>query len=85
MGASKRPQPRRLAEKLKKIREDRKLTLGQMANHLSNCPNPPKPSQIHEFESGRREPHLLCLHEYSKYAGVVLDDLVDDDADIPDW
>jgi transcriptional regulator with XRE-family HTH domain len=83
MGASKCPKPRRLAEKLRQIRESRGLTLGQMALHLSHCPNPPKSSQISQFESGRRQPHLLCLYAYAKYADVYIDTLVDDDLDLP--
>ena len=83
MGASKRPKPRRLAEKLKHIRESRGLTLGQMAYHLKDCPNPPKSAQISQYESGRREPHLLCLYEYAKYADVFIDTLVDDNLELP--
>jgi hypothetical protein len=41
-------------------------------------------SKISEFESGKRDPSLLILLQYSRLAGVHMEDLVDDKTDLPD-
>lgn len=40
-------------------------------------------SSISEYESGKREPSSLILLQYARLAGVHLEDLVDDQEDLP--
>lgn len=79
-----RPQPDRLAEKLRQIRTRLGYTLEEMAQTLAGVKkSPPNKSYIYRFEAGTREPSLLVLLEYSRVAGVTLESLVDDDLDLP--
>ena len=79
-----RPQPDRLAEKLRQIRILLGYTLDEMAQALAQVKkSPPDKSYIHRFEAGTREPSLLVLLEYSRVAGVRLEVLVDDGLDLP--
>lgn len=80
-----RPQPDRLAEKLRQIRTRLGYTLEEMAQALAKVKkSPPNKSYIHRFEAGTREPSLLVLLEYSRVAGVPMESLVDDDLDLPE-
>lgn len=80
-----RPQPDRLAEKLRHIRTRLGYTLEEMAQALAHVKkSPPTKSHIHRFESGIREPSLLILLEYSRVAKVRLEILVDDNLDLPE-
>ena len=80
-----RPQPDRLAEKLRLIRARLGYTLEEMAQALAGVKkSPPNKSYIHRFEAGTREPSLLVLLEYSRVAGVPMESLVDDDLDLPE-
>lgn len=79
-----RPQPDRLAEKLRRLRIQLGYTLEEMAQALSRVKkSPPDKSHIHRFEAGIREPSLLVLLEYSRIAGVSLEALVDDESELP--
>lgn len=79
-----RPQPDRLAEKLRRLRIQLGYTLEEMAQALSRVKkSPPNKSHIHRFEAGIREPSLLVLLEYSRIAGVSLETLVDDELELP--
>ena len=79
-----RPQPDRLAEKLRALRIGLGYTLEEMSLALAQVKkSPPAKSHIHRFESGTREPSLLVLLEYSRIAGVSLETLVDDEIDLP--
>jgi len=80
-----RPQPARLAQKLRQLRTLLGYTLEEMAQALTQVKkSPPAKSHIHRFEAGTREPSLLVLLEYSKVAGVPLESLVDDELDLPE-
>jgi len=80
-----RPQPDRLAEKLRHIRARLGYTLEEMAQALAGVKkSPPNKSYIHRFEAGMREPSLLVLLEYSRAAGVPMESLVDDDLNLPE-
>jgi transcriptional regulator with XRE-family HTH domain len=80
-----RPQPDRLAEKLRQIRTRLGYTLDEMAQALAQVKkSPPTKSYIHRFEAGTREPSLLILLEYSRVARVTLESLVDDSLDLPE-
>jgi transcriptional regulator with XRE-family HTH domain len=80
-----RPQPDRLAEKLRQIRNRLGYTLEEMAQALSQVKkSPPNKSHIHRFESGIREPSLLVLLQYSRVAKVPLEAIVDDELELPE-
>jgi transcriptional regulator with XRE-family HTH domain len=79
-----RPQPERLAEKLRQLRALLGYTFEEMAHALAQVKkSPPDKSYIHRFEAGLREPSLLVLLEYSRVAGVSLEALVDDEVELP--
>ena len=81
-----RPQPHRLADKLRQIRTRLGYTLEEMARALATSvkKSPPDKSYIHRFEAGTREPSLLVLLEYSRIARVPLESIVDDEIDLPE-
>lgn len=83
MGQSRRPRPARLALKLRRIRELLGLSQEQMADRLKHVKSPPQPGHISEFERGKREPSLLVLVAYARVSGVLVDELVDDELDLP--
>ena len=83
MGRSNRPKPARLAEKLLQIRISVGLTQEQLINRLDYTQSPLYPSNISEFESGKREPPLLVLLAYARTAGISTDLLIDDRLDLP--
>lgn len=83
MGQARRLIPKRLPEKLLRIRTLLDLTQEQIAERLSHVPAPPQSGQISRFEQGKREPSLLVLLAYARLAGVSLDILVDDALDLP--
>jgi transcriptional regulator with XRE-family HTH domain len=84
MGQSRRPQPARLASKLRRIRELLGLSQEQMADRLRHVKSPPQPGHISEFERGKREPSLLVLVAYARVSGVFVDELVDDELELPE-
>jgi len=84
MGRSRRPQPRRLAEKLSEARARLDLSQTQMVRRLGDAGGKLQPGHISEFESGGREPSLLVLLQYSRIAGVPMEVLVDDKLDLPE-
>lgn len=83
MGQSPRPRPKRLASKLRQIRQLLDLTQEQLANALGHIESPPQPGHISEFESGRREPSLLFLLAVSRLSGIPMEVMVDDEEDLP--
>ena len=83
MGTARRPQPKYLPAKLLKVRESLGLTQEQMAARLQHLKPPPQPGQISRFEQGKREPSLLILLEYARMAGITIDTLADDEAELP--
>jgi transcriptional regulator with XRE-family HTH domain len=82
MGTSPRIRPQRLAEKLRYIRESLNLTQAQLMQQLV-IEELTTQSSISEYESGKREPSSLILLQYARLAGVHLEDLVDDEEDLP--
>lgn len=83
MGTNPRVRPKRLAEKLRYIRASLNLTQDELVRRLE-IEGLTTQSKVSEFESGKREPSLLILLQYSRLAGVHMEDLVDDDTDLPD-
>jgi transcriptional regulator with XRE-family HTH domain len=82
MGRGTRPRPARLGEKLVQIRKGLGLSQNGMLRHLGITEGLIR-EDISEFERGRREPPLPVLLKYARAAGVCLDILVDDEADLP--
>ena len=82
MGVRPRQRPERLAEKLRYIRLSLNLTQDELLRRL-DIGGLATQSKISEFESSTREPYLLILLQYSRLAGVHMEDLVDDEADLP--
>jgi transcriptional regulator with XRE-family HTH domain len=83
MGTSRRPQPRRLAAKLRQIRTVLGLTQEQIGKKLETPKSPVRPGHVSEFETGKREPSLLVLLAYGRMAGISMETLVDDEIDLP--
>ena len=81
MGKKARQRPERLGEKLRAIRDALGLSQTGMVTRLDV--EGIAPSQISEYETGKREPSLITLLEYARLANVYLDTLVDDEADLP--
>ncbi len=82
MGRVPREKPLRLAEKLTYIRkaldfsQDDMVRQLQLENHLTR-------EEISKYERGLRTPSLLTLLKYARSAGLSVDDLIDDDLDLP--
>jgi transcriptional regulator with XRE-family HTH domain len=82
MGTNPRVRPKRLAEKLRYVRESLGLTQGELLRKLG-VEGLATQSKISEFESGKREPSLIIILQYARIAGVCMDKLVDDKLDLP--
>ena len=77
-----RPKPVRLAEKLRTIRIVLSLSQTEMLSRLG-LGDSMHYGRISEYEQGKREPTLMTLLAYAHAAGVHLEDIVDDDLDLP--
>jgi transcriptional regulator with XRE-family HTH domain len=78
MGRSYRSRPKKLGVKLKLIRTRLGLTQAEMIKNLNVRSEPLYPTNISEYERGKREPPLLVLLRYARLAGVTMETLVDD-------
>jgi transcriptional regulator with XRE-family HTH domain len=77
-----RPRPLRLAEKLMQIRNGLDLSQTQMLERLG-LGDTMHYGRISEYEQDKREPSLITLLAYARAANVHLEDIVDDDLDLP--
>ena len=77
-----RPRPERLAGKLRQIRESLGLSQTQMLVRLG-FEDTMHYGRISQYENDEREPALNTLLAYARAAGVHLEDIVDDDLDLP--
>ena len=77
-----RPRPLRLAEKLLQIRTALGLSQTQMLERLG-LGDTMHYGRISEYEQDKREPSLITLLAYARAASVHLEDIVDDDFDLP--
>src|SRR5689334_16194412 len=77
-----RPKPLRLAEKLLQIRKGLELSQTQMLARMG-LEDIMHYGRISEYEQGKREPTLMTLLAYARAASVHLEDIVDDDLDLP--
>jgi transcriptional regulator with XRE-family HTH domain len=83
MGTKPRQKPQRLGEKLLAIRNALGLSQAQMVKRL-DVEGMVVPSQISEFDTGKREPSLIVVLQYARLAGICADVLIDDKLDLPD-
>jgi transcriptional regulator with XRE-family HTH domain len=83
MGSASRPKPARLAKKLLYIRATFGLSQSEMLARLGEA-NDLFRSSISAYERGVREPPLPVLLKYARLAGVYVDALIDDEADLPE-
>jgi transcriptional regulator with XRE-family HTH domain len=72
----------RLAEKLLQIRTGLGLSQTQMLERLGFSDSMHY-GRISEYEQDKREPTLITLLAYARAAGVHLEDIVDDDFELP--
>ena len=81
MGRGAREKPERLGAKLLQIRNALELSQDGMARLLAR--DRLTRNEISKYERAVREPSLLVLLRYARIAGVLVDDLLDDDLDLP--
>ena len=77
-----RPRPMRLAEKLRQIRIGLGLSQTQMLERLGYS-DTMHYGRISEYEQDKREPSLMILLAYARAASVHLEDIVDENFDLP--
>ena len=77
-----RPKPMRLADKLLQIRKGLGLSQTQMLTRMG-LDESMHYGRISEYEQGKREPTLMTLLAYARAASVHLEDIVDDDLELP--
>ena len=83
MARGARIRPERLPEKLLQIRLALGLSQSELLRRLG-LEDKMDYRRISEFERGTTEPHLSVLLEYARAAGVHMEDIVDDELDLPD-
>jgi transcriptional regulator with XRE-family HTH domain len=83
MARGARVKPRRLGEKLLEIRLALGLSQSELLRRLG-LEDVMDYRRISEFERGTTEPHLSVLLEYARAAGVHMEDIVDDELDLPE-
>lgn len=82
MGRIPREQPSRLTEKLIYIRKTMNLSQDEMVRRLG-LEDRLLREEISKYERGLRTPSLLTLLKYARAAGLIVDDLIDDEVDLP--
>jgi transcriptional regulator with XRE-family HTH domain len=75
-----RNRPKRLAEKLLQIREALGLSQRELAKRLGNYGNH---HHISKYERGKSVPPIEVVLAYSRVANVTMNQIVDDDVDLP--
>ena len=83
MARGARVRPERLAEKLLQIRLALGLSQSELLRRLG-FEDSMDYRRISEFELGTTEPHLSVLLQYARAAGVHMEDIVDDELDLPE-
>ena len=82
MGRGPREQPERLGEKLAQIRNALDLSQEGMVRLLAPRGMLTR-NDISKYERAVREPSLLMLLRYARVAGISVDELLDDELDLP--
>jgi len=78
-----RPRPKRLAEKLRQIRISLGLSQPEMHRRLE-AEDEIDYTTISKYELDKNEPPLEILLRYARLAGVHMEDIVDDELDLPE-
>lgn len=78
-GALRRPSPRKLADKLTRLRTELGLSQSEIAARVGVDNR----ASISGYERGEREPPLPVLLAYARLAGVSVESLIDDELDLP--
>ena len=71
-----------LPQKLRRIRLSLQLSQNELITQLGLSEELTQ-ARISAYERGVREPPLLVLLKYARLAGVYVDQLIDDDLDLP--
>lgn len=79
---SARPRPRRLAEKLLQIRQRLQLSQTELLKQMGLV-DKIRYTSISKYELDKNEPPLMVLLAYARVAQVHLEEIVDDDIDLP--
>jgi len=79
---SARPRPRRLAEKLLQIRQSLELSQTELLKCMG-VEDLIRYSAISKYELDKNEPPLIVLLAYARVAQVHLEEIVDDEIDLP--
>jgi transcriptional regulator with XRE-family HTH domain len=80
---SKAEQPKKLAGKLRRIREKFGLSQAGMAEAIERHGAKTQRGSVGSFEIGTRVPTVLVLLAYAKLAKISTDLLIDDERDLP--
>jgi transcriptional regulator with XRE-family HTH domain len=83
MGRSSREKPALLAQKLTYIRRALNLSQDEMIRRLA-LEQQLNREEVSKYERGLRVPSLLTLLRYAKSAGLIVDDLIDDEIQLPE-
>lgn len=81
MGTKQRPKPKRLAEKLLKIRTEMGVSQDELIDRLGLKGNLFSAS-VSQFERGIREPSYIVLLKYARLVGNSTDALIDDELEL---
>lgn len=79
----KRPVPKKLGKKMKRIRLGLRLSQREMVRRLNYKDAPLRGSQISMYENGQREPPMTLVLAYARLIGQPMDVLVDDKMKLP--
>ena len=82
MGRSARPRPKRLPDKLLRIRERLGLSQNEMLTRLG-LEEKLLRAAVSGYELGTIEPPLPVILQYARVAGICTDVLLDDELDLP--
>lgn len=82
MGRGSREKPERLGQKLAQIRDALELSQEGMVRLLAPRGKLTR-NDISKYERAVREPSLLMLLRYARIAGVSVDELLDDELELP--
>lgn len=82
MGRTPREKPARLAAKLVQIRKTLNLSQDDMIRRLG-LEHLLTREEVSKYERGLRVPSLPTLLIYARTAGLIVDDLIDDESDLP--
>jgi transcriptional regulator with XRE-family HTH domain len=83
MGQGIHEQPKRLAEKLLKIRTKLRMSQVGMAKALEGRGVKAYPGYVARYELGERVPGPLTMLAYARIARVSLEQIIDDELDLP--